>query len=263
MLILVAILVLGTMGLLYAGLLGFAADYFHVEEDPRVAKIMDVLPGANCGACGLAGCRDFAVKLTVAEAGVGDCTAGGDKVALQIAAIMGVEAAATERKTAVVHCGAKQAQRKSKGRYRGIETCLAVSMVDGGGLACSYGCLGQGDCLAACPFGAIEMVEGLPVVDPGKCTACGKCVTVCPRRIISLEPLDVPIYVACSSRDAGALTRKICPVGCIACKICVKQAPELFVITDNLAMVDGTKTGVPFAAALEKCPAKCIVKTAV
>ena len=262
MLILIAILVLGTMGLLYAGLLGFAADYFRVEEDLRVSRIMTVLPGANCGACGLAGCRDFAEKLIRAEAGVADCTAGGEKVASEIAAILGVEAVAVESTLAVVHCGAKTEQRKTRGHYSGIETCLAVSLVDGGGLACSYGCLGQGDCFAACPFGAIRMEEGLPVIDAGKCTACGRCVTACPRKIISLQPRAIPVVVACSSRDTGALTRKICPVGCIACKICVKQAPGLFTVTDNLAAVDLAKTDVPCEGAIEKCPTKCIVKAA-
>jgi Na+-translocating ferredoxin:NAD+ oxidoreductase RNF subunit RnfB len=259
MLILIAILVLGGMGLLYAGLLGFAADYFHVEEDPRIARIMAVLPGGNCGACGLAGCRDYSEKVILGEAGVGACTAGGATVGEKIAAIMGVEAAAFERKVAAIHCGAKEEQRKPKARYTGIRTCFAVNMVDGGGLACSYGCLGYGDCQISCPFDAIRMEDGLPVVDAEKCTGCGNCVTACPRKIISLRPLDVDVVVACSSRDTGAVTRKTCPVGCIGCKICVKQVPEVFTVADNLAIVDYGKIGVPCEAAIEKCPTKCIV----
>jgi ferredoxin len=127
-------------------------------------------------------------------------------------------------------------------------------------MACSYGCLGQGDCHVACPFDAIRMVEGLPVIDPKKCTACGNCVTACPRKIISLRPFDFPVVVACSSKDAGAVVRKICPVGCIGCKICVKQVPEAFAVSDNLAALDYTKTGVSCDAAIEKCPTKCIVR---
>jgi Na+-translocating ferredoxin:NAD+ oxidoreductase subunit B len=260
MMILTAILVLGVMGLVFAGLLGFAADYFHVEEDPRVGQILAVLPGANCGACGLAGCRDYSEKIILGEAGPNACTAGGTKVAEAIAAIMGVEAGSFDRKVATVHCGAKLDQRKPKAHYTGIETCFAVNMVDGGGLACSYGCLGDGDCEAACLFDAIRMAEGLPVIDPGKCTACGNCVTACPRKIISLRPLDFPVAVACSSRDTGAVVRKICPVGCIGCKICVKQDPEVFVVSDNLAVIDYTKSGVSCDAAIEKCPTKCIVR---
>lgn len=260
MMILTAILVLGVMGLVFAGLLGFAADYFHVEEDPRVGEVLKVLPGANCGACGLAGCRDYAERLVRGEAQAGACTAGGDKVTMAVASIMGVEAACVERKIATVHCGSKIQQRKPKAHYTGIETCFAVNMVDGGGLACSYGCLGRGDCRNACPFDAIRMVDGLPSIDPQKCTACGKCVAACPRKIISLRPENFPVAVACSSRDAGAVVRKICSVGCIGCKMCVKQAPEVFSVTDNLASIDYTKTGVSCDTAIEKCPAKCIVR---
>jgi RnfABCDGE-type electron transport complex B subunit len=260
MLIGIAILILGVMGLVFAGLLGFAADYFHVEEDPRIGRILAVLPGGNCGACGLAGCRDYSEKLILGEAGPNACTAGGAKVGEAIAAILGVQAAAFDRKIATIHCGAKLEQRKSKAHYTGIETCFAVNMVDGGGLACAYGCLGHGDCRASCPFDAIRMEEGLPVIDPEKCTACGNCVTACPRKIISIRPQDFPVAVACSSHDAGAVVRKICPVGCIGCKICVKQVPEVFSVSDNLAAIDYTKTGVPCDAAIEKCPTKCIIR---
>ncbi len=258
--ILIAILVLGIMGFIFAGLLGFAADYFRVEEDPRIGQVLAILPGANCGACGLAGCRDYSEKLVLGEAGPNACTAGGAKVAEAIAAVMGVQASAVDRKIAAVHCGAKLEQRQPKARYSGIETCFAVNMVDGGGLACTYGCLGRGDCCVSCPFDAIRMVEGLPVIDPEKCTACGNCVTACPRKIISIRPADFPVVVACSSRDAGAVVRKICPVGCIGCKICVKQVPDVFSVTDNLAAIDYAKAAISCDAAIEKCPTKCIVR---
>ncbi|MDA8125583.1 MAG: RnfABCDGE type electron transport complex subunit B [Deltaproteobacteria bacterium] len=260
MLILIAIVVLGLMGLVFAGLLGFAAGYFHVEEDPRIGQVLAVLPGANCGACGLAGCRDYSEKLVLGEARPNACTAGGTKVAEALAAIMGVEALAMDdRKVAAVHCGATVEQRKPKGHYRGVETCLAVSLVDGGGLACSYGCLGRGDCHVSCPFAAIRMEAGLPVIDAAKCTACGNCIAACPRKIISLRPASVPLVVACSSRDTGAAVRKICAVGCIGCKLCVKQAPEAFSVVDNLAAIDYTKSVGPCDAVSEKCPTKCIV----
>jgi Na+-translocating ferredoxin:NAD+ oxidoreductase subunit B len=260
MLILIAILVLGIMGLVFAGLLGFAADYLQVEEDLRVTAVLAVLPGGNCGACGCAGCRDFSEKLILGEMGVSGCIAGGATVGEKVAAIMGVEAVAFDRKVAAVHCGAKFDQRRSKAHYTGVETCLAVSMVDGGGLACGFGCLGHGDCRVSCPFDAIRMQDGLPVVDPEKCTACGNCVSACPRKIISLRPHDTPVVIACSSHDTGAVVRKICPVGCIACKLCVKQEPEVFSVTDNLALLDYAKTGANCDAAIEKCPTKCIVR---
>src|SRR5512138_3842146 len=127
MLIISAILVLGIMGFIFAGLLGFAADYFHVEEDPRIGQVLAVLPGANCGACGLAGCRDYSEKLVLGEAGPNACTAGGAKVAEAVAAILGLQASAIDRKIATVHCGAKLEQRQPRARYSGIETCFAVN----------------------------------------------------------------------------------------------------------------------------------------
>ncbi|MGB9586462.1 MAG: RnfABCDGE type electron transport complex subunit B, partial [Anaerolineales bacterium] len=220
---LASILVLGLLGFMFAALLGLAADYFKVEEDPRLVQVVEALPGTNCGACGSASCYNFAERLLAGEVQVNGCVAGGEEVAKKLAEIMGVEELAVHKKIAAVHCGAKENQRKKKAVYSGVKTCAAANLVDNGGLLCSYGCLGYGDCFNVCPFDAIEMKGGLPVIDPEKCTGCGKCVAACPRKIISLIPYNFRIIVACSSRDRGAETRKICPVGCIACKICEKQ----------------------------------------
>lgn len=248
------------LGFIFAALLGLAADYFNVEEDPRVSLLLGILPGTNCGACGSAGCRDFAVKLSRGEVSVTGCVAGGPDVAANLADALGQAKPSGCQQTAVVHCGVKEDQRKKKARYSGVKTCQAADLIDGGGLLCQYGCLGYGDCLLVCPFDAISMVEGLPVIDPGKCTACGKCLTACPRNIISMIPCEFRVVVACSSHDRGAETRKICPVGCFACKICEKEVPGVFKVIDNLAVMDYTKSGVNCQAAIEKCPAKCIVK---
>jgi len=258
MIILISILVLGVLGFVFAALLALAADYFKIEEDQRVATILAILPGANCGACGAAGCHDFADKLIKGEVLVSGCLVGGAEVAKKIAQIMGVEGHEVHKKVAAVHCGAKEDQRKRGANYLGVKTCLAADLVDGGGLLCKYGCLGYGDCFCVCPFDAIRMKEGLPVIDPEKCTACGKCVVACPRKIIHLRPYDFPVWVACRSYDTGVVVRQICPVGCIACKICEKQVPEVFKVVDNLAVVDYTKAGINCDPAIEKCPTKCI-----
>jgi len=256
----ISILVLGILGFAFAALLALAANYFRIEEDSRVATILAILPGGNCGACGAAGCHDFAAKVARGEVAVSGCLVGGEKVAKKIAEIMGTEGFEVHKQVAAVHCGAKADQRKTKANYSGVKTCLAADLIDGGGLLCSYGCLGYGDCVCACPFDAIHMKEGLPVTDSEKCTACGKCVAACPRQIISLRPYDFKVAVACSSHDKGAVTRKICPVGCIACLICEKQVPEVFKVVDNLAVMDYSKTGVNCDSAIEKCPTKCILK---
>jgi ferredoxin len=184
-------------------------------------------------------------------------------VAKKLAGIMGKETASaekqviTEKQVAAVHCGADAGTRRRQAEYLGVQNCLAADMV-GGGLSCGYGCLGFGDCFAACPFDAIAMVNGLPVIDVNKCTACRKCIVACPRQIISLRPADFNVVVACSSHDSGAQTRKNCPVGCIACKICEQEAPEVFRVIDNLSIVDYAKKGIDCSRAIEKCPTKCI-----
>lgn len=246
--------------MVFALLLALAADYFAVPQDPRLDAIMAILPGTNDGACGAAGCRDFAEQLIAGKMTVGGCVVGGALVAEKLAGLMGVSGEAVRRNVAAVHCGARENQRKKKGNYAGVRTCGAANLVAGGGLMCLYGCLGYGDCQGVCQFDAIRMEEGLPVIDPAKCTACGKCLTACPRKIISLRPDDFPVIVACSSLDPGAVTRKICPVGCIGCKICVKEMPDLFRLSNNLAVMDYSKPGIDCAAAVEKCPTKCIVK---
>ncbi len=253
-------LVLGILGLVFAGLLGYAAEYFKIEEDPRVATILAILPGSNCGACGSAGCHAFAEKLIKGEVLVSGCISGGLDVAKQLAAIMGTEGLEVHKKVAAVHCGARTEQRKIKANYSGVKTCGAANIVDSGGLMCSYGCLGHGDCFCVCPFDALAMREGLPVIDVEKCTGCGKCVAACPRKIISLRPYAFNVAVACSSHNKGAVTRKICPVGCIACKICEREVPDIFNVVDNLAQMNYAKEPVDCANAIEKCPTKCILK---
>ncbi|MDD4179579.1 MAG: RnfABCDGE type electron transport complex subunit B [Candidatus Margulisbacteria bacterium] len=255
-----AIIVLGILGFIFAGALGLAADYFKVEEDPRLGPIVAILPGTNCGACGSASCHNFAEKLIKGEVQISGCVAGGPGVASALAKVMGVEEpTAAHKKVAAVHCGAKEGQRKRKANYAGVKSCAAADMVGGGGLMCGYGCLGYGDCYCVCPFDAIRMKDGLPVIDPDKCTSCGKCVDACPRKIISIIPHDFNVIVACSSRDSGAVTRKNCPVGCIACKICEREAPNVFKVIDNLAVMDYSRTDADCSAAIEKCPTKCIV----
>ncbi|MDD5593975.1 MAG: RnfABCDGE type electron transport complex subunit B [Candidatus Margulisbacteria bacterium] len=258
--IIASILVLGILGFVFAALLALAADYFRQETDPRLSTILTILPGLNCGACGEAGCRAFAEKLINGQVQVSGCLAGGAEVAEKLAKFMGVDQLEVHKKLATVHCGANEKVRTRQANYSGVETCAAATLIADGGLNCSYACLGYGDCYCACPFDAIRMKEGLPVIDPQKCTACGKCVAACPREIISLRPFENPVVVACSSRDPGAYVRKICPVGCIACKICENLVPEVFKVVDNLSVMDYSKTGVNCDPAIEKCPTRCILK---
>ncbi|MBU0630642.1 MAG: RnfABCDGE type electron transport complex subunit B [Candidatus Margulisbacteria bacterium] len=257
----ISIIILGILGFAFAGLLGLAADYFKVETDPKVDAIIAILPGANCGACGAAGCHNFAERVAKGEIAISGCVVGGKEVVEKIGAIMGIEVPSDlHKQVAAVHCGAKANARKMIARYQGVAKCSAAQQLRGGGTACGYGCLGYGDCFCVCPFGAITMVDGLPKIDPDKCTACGQCVSACPRKIITLVPHDFGAVIACSSKDGGAVVRKVCPVGCIGCKICEKAVPEVYKVVDNLAIIDYNIKGVDPAPAIAKCPTKCIVK---
>ncbi|HVN67540.1 MAG TPA: (Fe-S)-binding protein, partial [Candidatus Sulfotelmatobacter sp.] len=222
-----SIIVLGLLGFVFAALLALAAGYFTITEDPRLGSILSILPGSNCGGCGNPGCRAFAEKLIKGEVVVSGCLAGGPEVAKALAKIMSLaEPTGIRKLLATVHCGADENVRTRQAEYAGVPTCRAADLVAAGGLNCSYGCLGYGDCFCVCPFNAIVMNKGLPMILPDKCTACGKCVDACPRQIISLRPFENSVVVACNSHDNGAYVRKICSVGCIACKICEKEVPE-------------------------------------
>lgn len=258
----ISILAMGGLGLFFATVLAIASEKLKVKEDPRVAEIFEVLPGLNCGACGHTGCHDFAEKV-VAQGNLDNlrCPAGGAELEEEMAEILGISVSAEIKKRAVVKCGGGKGLVVERADYHGIKTCTAAELVSGGAKACTFGCLGLGDCVTACPFDAIYMGEdNLPHVIEEKCTACGLCVEACPRRIIELLPCKDRVIVNCSSKDKGAVARKVCKVSCIACRICLKLAPEAYKIDDNLASVIHEKGDAAALPAIEKCPTKCIVK---
>ena len=255
---LASILSLGGIGLLAALALGVAAKKFAVEVDPRELALLEVLSGANCGACGYPGCAAYAKAVAEGEAAPNLCTPGGAATLERIAHIMGVEAVAAEPQIAVVLCQGDNAKARSKYHYLGIADCNAAQKLADGPKTCPGGCLGLGTCARVCPFGAIEITaEGLAVISREKCTGCKKCIPACPRQVIAMTPLSATVHVLCNSRDKGAAVRKYCQVGCIACQICVKTVPEAYVVEQNLAQVvypqpDGAE------AAVAKCPTRCI-----
>ena len=257
----------GTMfglAFLMSWVLGWASRRFHVAEDPRVEQVEKVLPQANCGACGCIGCREFAEAVVKGEVPVDGCPVGGATVAHAIAEILGVALEARAPRWVIVHCGAECEQRLKRMPYHGEQTCAAAHLVSGV-QGCTYGCLGFGDCERACPFDAIHIINGLAVVDYEKCTGCGKCVAACPRKIIELVSFtsDPLMIVACANRDPGREVRAVCKVGCIACGICQKTAPDIFTIRDNLSVIDyrnhpsDDRSQLELAA--QKCPTKCLV----
>ena len=225
----IAVSVLAGLGLIAGFGLALAARFFAVETDPRQEKVLDALPGANCGGCGFAGCSDFAAAVVKGLAPPNGCPVGGMETALKIAEIMGMSADASSHvaKVALVLCQGTNDVAPVKFRYNGTATCASAAQLAEGHKLCSYGCLGFGDCQRACPFGAIEITEGgVARVIRERCTGCGNCVEACPKNLIQLVPVTASVHILCSNKDKGAAARKACQVACIACRKCQKTAGE-------------------------------------
>ena len=258
--VLTATAVVGVVGIFVGLFLGVAGIKFRVEVDEKEEAVLAALPGNNCGGCGYAGCSGLASAIAKGEAPVNACPVGGAPVGEKIAAIMGVEAGASERKTAFVACMGDCEKAKQDYDYYGAQDCRMAGFVPGGGpKACNSGCLGFGSCVKACPFDAIHVVNGVAVVDKEACKACGKCVEACPKHLISLVPYDAKYAVACSSSDKGPVTMKVCQAGCIGCGLCARNCPAQAVeVKDFHAAINQEKcTGC--GTCVEKGPKKCII----
>lgn len=256
-----AIVSLGALGLVFGGLLAFASQKFAVEVDPRVEMVQEYLMGANCGACGYAGCAKFAEEVVAGNAPVNGCIPGGEKTAARIAELLGVDVPEAEaRLVAQVVCVGDCEAAKDRAVYDGYKDCKAALMFGGGSKACKYGCIGQGTCVRVCPFEAITMGEnGLPVVDTDKCRGCTKCKNNCPRQVIDMINAKNLHYVRCKSRDKGKQVKDVCTRGCIACGICVKKCPQNAIrLENNLAVID-TYICNNCGTCIEACPQKTIV----
>lgn len=220
--VVVAASVIGGLGAIFGIGLAYASKVFSVEVDERVSQMREILPGANCGACGFAGCDAFADSVVSGKAEVNGCTVGGDVVAEKVAEIMCVKAGEVKRTTARVMCNGRCSVSKEKYDYQGMDDCFAAAQLFGGHKSCSYGCLGHGNCVKACPFNAIQIIGGIAKVIEDRCKACSKCIAACPKSLIEMVPKDKKYSVICRSKDKGAITKKNCEVGCIGCTRCVK-----------------------------------------
>ncbi len=262
-----AVIVLGAIALIAAVILYVCSKKFAVKEDPRIAQVSAILPGANCGGCGFPGCSGMADALVKgADAGSLDglmCPVGGAEVMGQVADLLGMAIANTDPMVAVVRCNGTCELRPRMAEYDGLRTCTAMNACGAGETGCGYGCLGCGDCVAACQFDAIRMnpETGLPEVDEDKCTACGACTKACPRHIIELRkkgPKGRRIYVSCMNKDKGAAAMKACKAACIGCGKCEKECKfEAITITNNLSYIDFNKCRM-CKKCVEACPTHAI-----
>ncbi len=222
----IAIATMGGLGLIFAAGLALADKKLRVKENPLIGKIAEVLPNANCGACGKAGCYDFATSVVNGESKANGCPVGGEEVAQQVATLMGVEAGASVKMVPRILChGGNSEAVKKMTTYYGPLSCKAMDLVSGGDKLCTYGCLGGGDCVEACPFGAMVMGEnGIPQVIEDLCTGCTMCVQACPRDIIEMHPIDRTVFVFCKNQDDPKTAKNVCSVACLGCGICSRKS---------------------------------------
>lgn len=259
-----SVMALGIIGFIFAVLLAFLSKKLKVEDDPQVEKVLKLLSGLNCGACGFSGCRAFAETIVKNSKKFSGCIPAGDTVNTDIAKLLGIGEIPVSQKIKIVcRCHAKEGEKKSSSLYNGPKTCKAANLT-GGVIDCFYGCLAFGDCLKSCPVKAITLKNKRIEIDEKKCIGCRKCVKTCPRNLFETIPLKKEVdlyYVACNNKDKGADVTKVCSRGCITCGICVKVKDSPFYLKDNLSYINYDKADKkePLEEAKNKCPAKCIL----
>lgn len=259
--VLLSMAILGGVGLTFAAVIAVCSRKLRVWEDPRIDAVTALLPGANCGACGSAGCRNFAEKLVAGEVQPAACTVSDDAGRASVASYLGVAAGTAVKRVARLLCAGGSEVAAQRAEYRGHRTCAAAASVASGGKACRWGCIGLADCARACTFGAIAMSPtGLPVVDPAKCTACSDCVVACPKDLFVVLPVTRRLLVQCRSALAGDAATAVCSVACTACGKCVADArPGLIRIAGGLAVVDPAQSDLEEPGATRRCPTGAIV----
>ncbi len=258
--ILIAAAAVGAIGAVCAVVLVVASKFFAVETDETFTKVRECLPGANCGACGYAGCDGYAEALAKGtEKNAGLCIPGADATSAAVAKLLGLETVDVVEKVAVIHCYGDCDHTANKMDYVGIESCEAAKLMYGGQGKCVFGCMGLGDCARACPEGAICIENGIAHIDTRKCIGCGLCARTCPRGLIEILPDVERVLVTCNNTEKGAAVRGKCSNGCIGCKKCEKNCPTgAIAVENNLARIDYNKC-TRCGLCAENCPVGCIL----
>jgi Na+-translocating ferredoxin:NAD+ oxidoreductase RNF subunit RnfB len=259
--IIVSVGFMAGLGFLLASVLAVANRRLYVYEDPRIDEVEDLLPHANCGACGSPGCRPFAEGLVKGSYQPAQCTVNSREMNRVIADYLGVDLGSQEKRVARLACAGGIHVAYIRASYDGLNACRAAALVSGGGKGCAWGCLGMGDCAEVCDFDAIQMNRhGLPVVDEALCTACNDCVEVCPKDLFSIHSVGHQLFVACRNLEKGEQAEAECEVICTACERCVVDSPEgLIEVRDNLAVIDYGRNDLASRVAIERCPTGAIV----
>ncbi len=260
--ILAPVATVAALGLLFGVLLGYASKKFAVEKDETEIKIRELLPGANCGGCGFPSCDALAEAVAKGKVPPHTCVVSSDENVAKMAAILGVEAGSSEKMVAVMHCQGDRSQCPPRAEYTGLQTCKAASSLSSGPKGCRFGCLGFGDCVAECKFGALSINEfGLSQVDPNKCIGCGACTKACPRNLLALQPVSQHSVAVtlCRNLEKGKAVRDVCMKGCLSCRLCEKVCPEKAIDCSSGVAIINSLLCKGCGACKEKCPAKAIV----
>lgn len=257
--VLIPVAIVSGMGLVFGLLLSYVSVKFQVKVDDRIERVREVLPGANCGACGFTGCDNYA-EAVVNGADINLCPVGGAEVVSKLSSIMGTEAKAGEKMVARVMCNGSWDNVTIKFDYDGIKNCRSASTMAGGPSSCVYGCVGMGCCKKVCPVDAIIVENGLARVNEAKCIGCGKCIAECPKKIIKMVPSKSEYAVVCSNQEKGAVARKNCKVACIACRKCVKECPKDAISIVNMHAVIDTSKCENCGKCIVVCPTEAIGK---
>lgn len=257
----VSVTIMVALGFFLSVILAAANAQLYVFEDPRIERIEDLLPGSNCGACGLPGCSAFAGQVVEGAISPGSCTVSSDTGREEIADLLGVDVGGAERQVARLACAGGSNVARQRARYEGLQTCRAANLVAGGGKGCAWGCLGYGECRDVCDFDAIEMdPHELPLVDETLCTACGDCVEICPKNLFSLQPVSNRLWVACANEAIGDEAEAECEVVCNACGRCAADAPSgVISMIRNLAVVNYDLNALTHKDVIQRCPTGAIV----
>jgi RnfABCDGE-type electron transport complex B subunit len=251
--------VFGGLSLVFGVLLAYAARVFEVKTDPKISEVRAALPGANCGACGFPGCDGLAVSIAARVSKPDACPVGGESTAQAVASVMGVTMTNTVSLVARVACGGLASCTTKKYEYVGMKSCTAAAALHNGPKGCAFGCLGFGDCVAACPFGAITIVDGVAKIVEANCKSCEKCVAACPKKLISMVPRGKNYLVNCRSTSKGPVVKRNCDVGCIGCGKCVKVCPSTAIsLANNLAKIDPLLC-INCGECVKVCPTNAIV----
>ena len=256
-----AIIIVTVIGVLTGILLTLASKFLGVKVNEKVIKVREVLPGANCGACGFAGCDDYAAKVASdITIKTNLCTPGGSAVAMEISQILGVDFEAAEGRHAILKCGGSRERTNYVMEYQGYQSCAANKLFYRGRGACDKGCLGFGDCVAVCQYNAIKVENGLAHINKNMCIGCGQCVKACPNGLIEVVPNNARIVVTCSATEGPKATKENCSNGCVSCKICEKTCKfDAIHVIDSHAVIDYEKCK-NCGMCVNVCPRKTIKK---